>query len=66
MRGRVGALCLSWWQRDALGTSWSKKSHPNEDKHLDGEGSIRSSKFIRGKGGGVGKGGPLWSPARSP
>ena len=28
MWGGVGALCLSWWQRDPWGTSWSKKVAP--------------------------------------
>src|SRR5229473_812700 len=28
MWGRVGAWCLSWWQRDPLGTSWSTKVAP--------------------------------------
>src|SRR5260370_29498492 len=28
MWGRVGALCLSWWQRDPLRTSWSKQVAP--------------------------------------
>ncbi len=26
--GRVGALCLSWWQRDPVGTAWSKQVAP--------------------------------------
>src|SRR5258708_25972930 len=25
MWGRVGAWCLSWWQRDQVGTAWSKQ-----------------------------------------
>src|SRR5712692_7390515 len=33
MWGRVGAWCLSWWQREPVGTAWSKQSHPNQDKH---------------------------------
>jgi len=28
MWGRVGAWCLSWWQRDPLGTAWSKQVAP--------------------------------------
>src|SRR5260370_25093574 len=28
MWGRVGALCLSWWQRDPVGTLWSTKVAP--------------------------------------
>src|SRR5216684_9359857 len=28
MWGRVGALCLSWWQRDPVGTAWSKQVAP--------------------------------------
>src|SRR5712692_6379664 len=28
MRGRVGALCLSWWQRAPVGTAWSTKVAP--------------------------------------
>src|SRR5260370_11811830 len=31
--GRVGALCLSWWQRDSLEFREAKGSSPNEDKH---------------------------------
>src|SRR5713101_2787313 len=33
MWGRVGALCLSWWQRDPLGFRRAPRSHPNQDKH---------------------------------
>src|SRR5713226_1032470 len=28
MWGRVGAWCLSWWQRDPVGTAWSKQVAP--------------------------------------
>src|SRR5712692_11510891 len=28
MRGRVGAWCLSWWQRDPVGTAWSNQVAP--------------------------------------
>src|SRR5260370_15021145 len=28
MWGRVGAWCLSWWQRDPVGTAWSTKVAP--------------------------------------
>src|SRR5258707_14937524 len=28
MWGRVGAWCLSWWQRAPLGTLWSKQVAP--------------------------------------
>src|SRR6266851_4730085 len=28
MRGREGAWCLSWWQRDPVGTAWSTKVAP--------------------------------------
>src|SRR5713101_2198298 len=28
MRGRVGAWCLSWWQRDPVGTAWSTQVAP--------------------------------------
>src|SRR5258707_12547091 len=28
MWGRVGAWCLSWWQRDPVGISWSKQVAP--------------------------------------
>src|SRR5713101_1431090 len=28
MWGRVGAWCLSWWQRDPWGTSWSTQVAP--------------------------------------
>ncbi len=27
-RGRVGAWCLSWWQRDPVGTAWSNQVAP--------------------------------------
>src|SRR5713226_4197665 len=28
MWGREGAWCLSWWQRDPVGTAWSKQVAP--------------------------------------
>src|SRR5467141_1952552 len=28
MWGRVGAWCLSWWQRDPVGIAWSKQVAP--------------------------------------
>src|SRR5258707_11469746 len=28
MRGRVEALCLSWWQREPVGATWSKQVAP--------------------------------------
>src|SRR6266481_6939806 len=28
MWGREGAWCLSWWQRDPVGTSWSNQVAP--------------------------------------
>src|SRR5258708_32025185 len=28
MWGRVGAWCLSWWQREPVGTAWSKQVAP--------------------------------------
>src|SRR5258708_735457 len=33
MWGRVGAWCLSWWQREPLGFREARWSPPNEDKH---------------------------------
>ncbi len=44
MWGRVGAWCLSWWQRAPLGLRGANRPHPNQDKHQAQYISLKAKK----------------------